>query len=377
MEQALLFFVAIIIVCFVLVILFVIVHNKQTQLIKQILENKLGTFDTSAAERLGKLEKTLQQDLFSFRTTFEKSLADDFEKQSGTIDRRLMYMQNQVDIKLEKGFDQTTKTFQNVIERLSKIDEAQQKIDGLSTNIISLQDILNDKKARGAFGEIQLVNIFRTVFGINDKLYQTQYTMANSTKVDLILFAPEPMGNVAIDSKFPLENYQRLIESKGAETISFEKQFKMDMKKHIDDIAKKYIILGETAEYAILFLPAEAIFSHIHAYHQDVIEYAYTKKVWLSSPTTLMAMLTTLQVVLRNIERDKYAAVIRKELNILSTEFNRYQQRWKALAKDIEKVSKNVREVNITTDKITARFSQIADVKLDELLVEPADVIED
>jgi DNA recombination protein RmuC len=182
------------------------------------------------------------------------------------------------------------------------------------------------------------------------------------------------MGNVSIDSKFPLENYQRLIDSRGADTVIFEKQFKVDMKKHINDIAQKYIIAGETAEYAILFLPAEAIFAHIHAYNQDIIEYAYTKKVWLSSPTTLMAMLTTLQVVLRNIERDKYAAVIRDELNILSKEFGRYQQRWKTLAKDIEKVSQNVRAVNITTDKITARFSQIAEVKLDDLLVEKNDI---
>ena len=344
-------------------------RNQRSILEKQLAE-QLTKHEYTSIERLARLEKTLQQDMYAFRTNFEKSLTNDFERLNANLDRRIMHVQNQVDMRLEKGFDQTTKTFQSVIERLSKIDQAQQKIDSLSTNIISLQDILNDKKARGAFGEVQLVNIFKAIFGVNDKLYTTQYTLSNNTKVDLMLFAPDPMGKVGIDSKFPLENYQRLVESHGAANLVFEKQFKLDMKKHIDDISAKYIIEGETAEYAILFLPAEAIFAHINAYYQDVVEYAYAKKVWLTSPTTLMAMLTTLQVVLRNIERDKYAMVIREELNGLSKEFNRYQERWASLAKHIEQVSKDVREVNITTNKITTKFTQIADVQLDILAVE-------
>lgn len=318
-------------------------------------------------------DKILKQELFDFRLQLEKSMRDDFRLFSDHIDKKIMYLQHQVDNRLEKGFEQTAKTFENIIERLGKIDQAQKKIDALSTNIMSLQQILNDKKARGAFGEIQLTHIFKSVFGVNDQLYRTQYTLSNYMKVDLMLFAPQPMGNVAIDSKFPLENFQKLVDSEGLERRSHERQFKQDVKKHIDDIAKKYIISGETAEYALLFLPAEAIFSYIHAYCQDVIEYGYQQRVWLTSPTTLMAMLTTLQVVLQNIERDKYAVVIRKELQMLSQEFGRYQQRWHALAKHIDQVAKDVKDVNITSQKIISKFSQIESTKFDS---ERAEIME-
>jgi len=314
-------------------------------------------------ERLFQLEKTMQHDLYTTHTVFAKELRDEFTKLDRNLEQRVRDMQNQVDAKLDKSLKATTDTFQNVLTRLTKIDQAQKRIDDLSMNIGSLQDILNDKKARGAFGEVQLVNIFKSVFGINEQLYQTQYTLSNATKVDLMLFAPEPMGNVAIDSKFPFENYRRMLDASPNETLRYEKQFKLDVKKHIDDIANKYIIAHETAEYAIMFLPAEAVFAQINAYHSDIIEYGYKRNVWLTSPTTLMAMLTTLQVVLKNIERDKYARVIRDELQRLSLEFSRYQSRWQSLARHIEQVSKDVKEVNITSGKIISQFSKIEDVK--------------
>ena len=152
------------------------------------------------------------------------------------------------------------------------------------------------------------------------------------------------------------------------EKKEFTKEFKSNLKKHIDDISDKYIINGETTDQAILFLPAEAIFAEIYAYHPDIIDYAQTKKVWLTSPTTFMAMITTIQVVIQNIERSKYTNVIHQELNKLADEFSRYKKRWDNLASHIDTVSKDVKEIHTTTEKITSRFGQISNVQIDSLL---------
>jgi len=193
-----------------------------------------------------------------------------------------------------------------------------------------------------------------------------QYTLGNGTMVDCILFAPEPLGTIAIDSKFPLENYQAMVNKSNSREArdNAEKLFKSDIKKHIDDICSKYIIIGETADQAIMFLPAEAIFAEVNAYHSELLEYAYKKRVWLTSPTTLMSTLTTIQVIIKNMERDKYAKIIHQELELLGSEFDRYKDRWDKLYRSIETVSKDVKDIHTTTDKITKRFNSINQVEI-------------
>ena len=145
----------------------------------------------------------------------------------------------------------------------------------------------------------------------------------------------------------------------------YEKQFKSDVKKHIDAISSKYIIPGITSNQAIMFLPAEAIFAEINAYHNDLVEYAYKRNIWITSPTTLISSLTTIQVLLKNMERDKYAKIVHEELTKLGVEFQRYKERWDKLSRSIETVNKDVENLNITSDKITKKFESISDVKLD------------
>ena len=259
----------------------------------------------------------------------------------------------------------------SVLERLSKIDEAQKKIETLSSDIVSLQGILTDKKSRGTFGEVNLYNILVSVFGENNtKIYELQHKFNNGFIADAVIYAPEPLGCVAIDSKFPLENYQNMVNRNISklEREVFEKKFKMDVKKHIDDIKNKYIIPGETSNQAFMFLPAEALFAELNAYHQDIIEYAYKNRVWITSPTTLMSMLTVVQTVIKNMERDKYAVIIQKELQALSVEFSRYKERWDALQRSIERVSKDVKDVNVTTEKISNKFESINKVEVDKFL---------
>lgn len=249
---------------------------------------------------------------------------------------------------------------------------------GLGEDIISLQSILTDKKTRGIFGEVNLQFILENAFGgFNTGIYDLQHKMSNGFIADAILYAPAPLGTIAIDSKFPLENYERMTNKSLSkeERLVAERQFKIDFKKHIDAIASKYIIPGETSNEAILFLPAEAIFAEVNAYHNDILNYAYSKKVWITSPTTLMSTLTVIEMILKNMERDKYAKIIHDELNKLSVEFARYKERWDKLARNINTVSKSVEELNTTSDKITKRFDSINRVEVDKLKNEEQDLL--
>jgi DNA recombination protein RmuC len=326
--------------------------------------------ELNVTERLGKFETTMTKDIDDFQMEFSKELRTDFDKLNEKIENRLMLINEKVNERLDVNFEKTNKTFSNILERLSKIDEAQKKIDGLSSEIVSLQSVLTDKKTRGIFGEVNLNYILTSVFGDNNKkIYDIQHHMSNSSIADAILYAPEPLGTICIDSKFPLENYQKMTDKtlSNIERDNAAKLFKIDVKKHIDAISSKYIITGETSDQAIMFLPAEAIFAEINAYHSDLLEYAYNKKVWITSPTTLMSTLSIIQMILKNMERDKYAQVIHLELNKLSGEFGKYRERWDKLTRSIETVSKDVKDINITTDKITKRFEAINGVNIEKL----------
>ncbi len=327
--------------------------------------------ESNITERLGKMETSLIKDLGEFRSSIVKDINTDFEKLNTTIEKRLIHINEKVNERLDQNFDKTNKTFMSVLERLSKIDEAQKKIELLSNDIVSLESILTDKKSRGIFGEVNLNHILTSVFGDkNDNIYKLQYTFPNKAIADSVLFAPLPLGTIAIDSKFPLENYQTMVDKKKTqvERDHYEKLFKQDVKRHIDAISTKYIIKDVTSDQAIMFLPAEAIFAEINAYHQDIIEYAYKKKVWITSPTTLISTLSVIQMILKNIERDKYSSVIHEELNKLGLEFSRYKERWDKLARSIQTVNKDVESVSITTDKISKKFEKINQVE--SLLIE-------
>ena len=321
-------------------------------------------------ERLGKFETSLTKEIGDFKYQFSANLKRDFEGLNDRIEARMIAINEKVNLRLDENFEKTSKTFSSVLERLSKIDEAQKKIDGLSSDIVSLQSVLTDKKTRGIFGEVNLNYILSSVFGENNsKIYELQYKMSNGYIADSILHAPKPLGNICIDSKFPLENYEKMTNKKLSreEREVALKLFRSDVKKHIDAISSKYIIEGETTNQAILFLPAEAIFAEINAYHPDLVKYAYAKKIWLTSPTTLMSTLTTIAMIIKNLERDKYAKVIQVELNKLALDFDRYRERWDKLSRSIDSVSKDVKDIHVTTEKITKRFDSINKVEFSEL----------
>jgi DNA recombination protein RmuC len=334
---------------------------SQTQHLAAMRESVLEKLHVTLAEQ-GKAEQELIQATMRNATL---QLTASIENLTKTVDGRLEQIGGKVSERLDEGFKKTNDTFVRVMERLATIDEAQKKIDGLTSNVVSLQELLGDKRSRGAFGEVQLEALVRNVLPVS--AYAMQYCFDNGTRVDCVLFLPSPTGTVAVDSKFPLENYHRMLESglAEAERTAAQRLFKADIKKHVDDIATKYIIADVTSDGAVMFIPAEAVFAEIHAYHPDIVTYAMSKRVWMVSPTTLMAVLNTARAVLKDVETRKQVHIIKDELGKLGKEFGRFDMRMKKLADHIRQAHEDALDVHTTSQKISRRFAQIERVELE------------
>ena len=330
--------------------------DNSERLRKSTAEELQQTRDTLHA-----LQLSLAQNLGESREVMAAKLTETTQALTGRIDERLEQISGKVNARLDEGFKKTNETFTSVMTRLATIDEAQKKIETLTGSVVSLQELLGDKRARGAFGEVQLEAIVRNA--LPETAFEFQYTFARGARADCVLKLPAPTGLVAIDSKFPLENYERMFGDGAARTAA--SAFKADVKKHVDDIAGKYIIPGETGDGAVMFVPAEAVFAEIHARHRDLVEYAQNRRVWITSPTTLMAILTTAQSVIRSVETRKQIHIIKEELGKLGADFGRFQSRMDNLARHIEQAKNDVDEVHVSSRKISERFARIERVELD------------
>jgi DNA recombination protein RmuC len=333
-----------------------VLQAKQEALRTEILSTTLEKLSEQ-----GRADQELIQN--SFRNAM-LHLANKIEELEKKVDSRLELIGGKVNERLDEGFKKTNETFVSVMARLATIDEAQKKIDGLTTNVVSLQELLGDKRSRGAFGEVQLEGLVRNI--LSPQAYEMQYTLSNGTRADCVLKLPEPTGMVAVDSKFPLENYHRMFDAASpAERLVAEKQFKADIKKHVDDIGSKYIIPDETSDGAVMFIPAEAVFAEIHAHHSDIVDYAMQRRVWIVSPTTLMAVLNTARAVMKDVETRKQVHIIKDELGKLGKDFGRFDERMKKLAEHIRQANKDVDDVQISSRKISEQFAKIERVELD------------
>jgi DNA recombination protein RmuC len=345
----------------------------QNSSLAQTRETVLETLHKTLSEQ-GKSQQSLINDTMLKATT---TLTQSVESLGKIVDSRLEEIGGKVSVRLDEGFKKTNETFANVMARLATIDEAQKKIDGLTVNMVSLQELLGDKRSRGAYGEVQLEGLVRNVLPASS--FSMQHSFENGTRVDCALFLPEPTGTVAVDSKFPLENYHKMFDSSLSEASQnlAEKQFKLDIKKHVDDIATKYIIPNVTSDGAVMFIPAEAVFAEIHAYHPEIIDYAMVKRVWLVSPTTLMAVLNTARAVLKDVEMRKQVHIIKDELGKLSKDFERFDVRMKKLADNIRQAHENAQDVHVSSQKISNRFKQIERVELSNAPIDLLDAIDD
>jgi len=345
--------------------------NKLDDKITKLISEQNKNFTEYQLQNLKTIIDSLQTNLNYIRTNVTTSLSNNslelgkrVEKLTEITDKKLLEITNQVDQRLSKGLDKTNSTITDVVTRLALIDEAQKKITELSSNIIDLQKILTDKKTRGIFGEIQLSALIRDT--LPEENFSLQHTLSNGKRVDCILYLPQPTGNVAIDAKFPLESYQKMLDNNIGEDIkkSVQQQFRTDIRKHINDIANKYIIPNETSDGAIMFIPAESIFSEIYGHYCDLVELSYKSKVWMVSPTTLMAILTIIRGVIKDRATNKQIHIIQEHLIILNKDFKRFQDRMENLAKHIEQAHNDAEDVNKSARKISNRFSSIEKVNL-------------
>lgn len=368
--------------------------NDHTLSIQQVMLEKLGDNRLQVAKALTAFRqqmdahqiqalKTLQDSLQAGRQELgmqvksalegsSKQITETVERLTRTTDERLKEINQHVEKRLNEGFEKSTKTFVDVMKRLTLIDEAQKKMAELSSDVGSLKNLLTDKRSRGALGEVQLASLIRNV--LPEKSFAFQYTLPNDKRADCLLYLPEPTGNMVIDAKFPLENYQKLVDIEVSETDKkqAERAFRRDIKVHIQAIANKYIIDGVTAEGAIMFIPAEAVFAEIHAHFPDLVEASHRAKVWLASPTTMMAILTTIRAVIKDDATKKQVHIIQKHLKGLGEDFGRFQKRMDGLERHIDMASEDVKNVNVSAKKITSRFDKIEQVEMNspESLIE-------
>jgi DNA recombination protein RmuC len=361
--------------------------RKQPEELARVLEERhramLTDLHGGLAQQSDRLNARLSDELNQTRETLHRlqlslvaNLGETTEKLSARIDQRLEQIAGKVNERLDEGFKKTNETFVNVMQRLATIDEAQKKIDTLTGSVVSLQELLGDKRARGAFGEVQLEAQVRNV--LPPTAFEMQYTLSNGMRVDCVLKLPEPMGLLCVDSKFPLENYHRMFTpgTNDVDRALAQRQFRADVRKHVDDIARKYILPNETAEGAVMFVPAEAVFAEIHAYHAEVVEYANSKRVWIVSPTTLMAVLNTARAVLKDVETRKQVHLIKDALSRLAVEFSRFDDRLRKLADHIRQAHDDAQKIQITGDKISQQFQRIESAELESPEVAKLKVVE-
>lgn len=340
--------------------------------LKLTLEKRVAALDknlsTSVSDNIRKGINDLRQDLDRSLQKQSEVVQKNITGLTESTDSRLKEISGQVEKRLSEGFEKTNQTFSDVIRRLALIDDAQKKITELSSNVVSLQEILNDKRSRGAFGEVQLQSLVSNI--MPDSHYSMQYKLSNGKIADCVLSLPEPTGQIAIDAKFPMESYKKMMDVSVADVDRKQaaKQLAKDIKKHIDDIAQKYVLPPETSDGAVMFIPAESVFAEIHGHFPELVEYAYKNKVWLVSPTTLMAILTTASAVIKDEQTRKQVHIIKKHLSALGKDFVRFQERMDKLSTHIGQVSKDVDLVHVSAKKISSRFEKIERVDISQEL---------
>ena len=349
--------------------------NSQLGALREQMSQSMGEHKMALEARQASALQALQEVLQGGFRSLQQQLGDTLLRNTTELgqrvdaltrstDERLKEISGQVDRRLAEGFEKTTATFADIVQRLALIDEAQKKITALSTDVVSLQQILADKRSRGAFGEVQLASLVRNL--LPENAFSLQHTLPNGKIADCVLFLPAPTGMIAIDSKFPLESYQRMtdFEASDQERKLAERQFKQDIRKHIKDIATRYIIPNVTADGAVMFLPAEAIFAEIQAHHQDLVDEAHAARVWLVSPTTLWAILNTACAVLKDAATREQVDIIREHLGYLAKDFQRFRERMDHLARHIEQAHEDVQKVNVSARRISDRFERIERVEI-------------
>lgn len=333
------------------------------------------TINNSMTANLLNANTATNQSLDNFKDSITTNIDKKFESIIVSLNSQLALMNKRVDERLEGGFKNTNESIQNFRERLSKIDAAQQNIEKLSSQVVSLQDILENNQQRGQYGEFQLSMILKNVFGDTVHLYEEQYQLKFGKQVDgypradAVVFLPEPYKMICIDSKFPFQNYKDIIDAKNHNNDyeDAKKGFRAAVKKHINDIKSKYIVKGETAKQAIMFIPSDGIFAFLHVELYDVIQEAQANNVLVASPATLQAMLATMAMFKINYDKSKNIDIITQQLTRLAKEFDKWNDDWAKFTKHLDTVSRTKDELNKRTRVMTKEFNKINSAEIKQL----------
>lgn len=368
-----LIFISVVILIFALAGLLVVLNElkrnnintiKEIESVSNMQYKEINEFKTLINSEINEIQTKISNDMLYMNNHINNSI----NSLNNMTSNRLNQIENSVSSSLFQSYDKTEKLMLSVSEKMAKINETQNSIREISKDITSLGNILNDKKSRGIFGEIELYSLLENAYGPNSKRFVKQARLSNGLIVDALILADKPLGNIAVDSKFPLESYNRIysdLEDRNTKDRA-KVQFKKDIIKHINDISAKYLIHSETADIAFMFVPSESIYAEIYANYGDVVEYSYKKHIYIVSPTTLMAYITAIKSIYLNQKRDENIDLLKTEFGKLSVEFKRYEERFNKLYSDYEKLNNDFRDLSITNNKIINRFNSIDNVNINK-----------
>ena len=310
------------------------------------------------------------KNLAHFQSEITEAMTKRIEALNKQLDEKIAQLDKKVDDKLKEGFKGTSESMAQVRERLQAIDDAQKQMEGLGKEVVSLKNVLEGNQTRGQYGEYQLSMVLHNVFGDTVGCYEEQFTMkkvkdGDDVRADAVVFMPEPNKMIAIDSKFPFQDYKRIFEAEShEEKESLKRDFAAAVKKHITAIKDKYIVENKTAPEALMFIPNDGVFAYIHQELQDVIEYAREKRVIITSPSTLPPILVTINMVRIDAERAKNAKEISKQLARLGKDFEMFGREWDTLSRQLETATRSREKLDSRVSKITGKFDSISAVEL-------------
>ncbi len=328
-----------------------------------ILSDAMNRLVDSQASMTGRLAQMSESQIAAQSSAAERLQAQE-RSVTKMLDERLTEVTRRVGENLMKAGEKTTETLGQLQERLAVIDSAQKNIAELSQDVVSLQDLLSNKQARGAIGQVQMEDLVRNM--LPPGAFEFQFTLSNGKRADCVIKLPNPPGLIAVDSKYPHEAYARMISaSNDRERLAAQQSFRTDVLKHIKDIAEKYIIPGETSDSAIMFVPAESVFAELHENFSDIVEAGFARRVYVVSPTTLMATLNTVRAILKDARMREQAHLIQREIGELTKDVVRLDKRVGELARHFGQAQTDVKEIQTSTEKIMKRGARIENIPLD------------
>ena len=337
--------------------------SEQIKSLEVILKKDI---EASLAKEMVQVNETNNQKLERFQTNIIETMTKRFESINLQLGEKMKEINQKVEDKLKEGFQGTSETMAQVRERLKVIDEAQKNMENLSKDVVSLRNIMEGNQSRGQYGEYQLNMVLHNVFGDTVGCYQEQYTIkkvkdGDDVRADAVVFMPEPNKMICIDSKFPFQDYERLMkEEDESNKEEYKRLFASAVKKHITVIKDKYIIEGKTAPEALMFIPNDGVFAYIHQGLLDVVDYAREKRVILTSPSTLPAILVTINMVRIEAERAKNVKEISKQLDALGKQFTLFSNEWTQLSRQLDTATKTREKLDSRVSRITNKFDAIS-----------------